>query len=203
MALTNEDRDRIADAIARVETRTSGQIVCVVARASSNYAYMPLVWAALLALAAPWPLIGLTHLSVQRIYIIQLVMFIAAAVLFEQPWVRFRIVPRPVRRARAFRAATEQFLIRGLTRTRERTGVLIYVSLAERYARIIADDGIAAKVKQADWQGAVDVLVQHISANEIADGLVAAVEQCGLVLAAHAPPISGPTSELPNRVYVL
>ena len=65
--------------------------------------------------------------------------------------------------------------------------MLIFVSLAERYARIVADDGIAARVPQSQWQGAVDALVAHMREGRIADGFVAAIERCGAVLAEPFP----------------
>jgi putative membrane protein len=112
------------------------------------------------------------------------------------------LVPRAVRRARAHRAAVEQFFARGLTRTKDRTGVLIFVSLAERYARIVADEGIASKVKNAEWQAAVDALTAHFRDGRLVEGFVAAIERCGAVLAAHAPP-HGAGDELPDRIYVV
>jgi putative membrane protein len=60
-------------------------------------------------------------------------------------------VAAPTRRAVAHRVATEQFSIRGIARKKDRSGILIFVSLAERYARIIADEGIAATVPQLQW----------------------------------------------------
>jgi len=83
-----------------------------------------------------------------------------------------------------------------------RNGVLVFVSLAERYARIIADEGIAAKVHNADWQAAIDALTGHLRNGRIAEGFAAAIERCGAVLQAHAPPDGSP-SELPNRLYVM
>jgi putative membrane protein len=79
--------------------------------------------------------------------------------------------------------------------------VLIFVSLAERYARILADEGIAQKVHGADWQAAVDALVSHMREGRVAAGFTAAVERCAEVAAVHAPP-DGSANELPNRLYV-
>ena len=81
----------------------------------------------------------------------------------------------------------EQFVSRGIARKKDRSGILIFVSLAERYARIIADDGIAARVPQSEWQAAVDALVAHMRDGRIADGFVAAIESCGTELAAYFP----------------
>jgi putative membrane protein len=201
MPITHEDHAAIAAAIHAAEQRTSGQIVCVVAHASSDYSYIVLIWSTLLALFSPWPLIYFTQWSVQRIFLVQLAVFIVVALVCSWPPLRMALVPRAVCRARAHRAAIEQFHARRLTRTRNRTGVLIFVSMAERYARIIADDGIASKVPQAEWQSAVDALTGHMRDGRIAQAFVAAIERCGAVLAAHAPP-DGAANELPDRLYV-
>lgn len=203
MPVSDDDRKRISAAIAGAEARTSGEIVCVLARSSSDYGYIPLLWAALVALVLPWPLIVFTELPVQYIYTAQLAGFIALSLLLSLPHLRFRLVPRRVQRLRAHRAATEQFMIRGISQTRERTGILVFVSLAERYARIIADSGIAEKVPQATWQTAVDSLVSNCRAGNIADGFVAAIAQAGDVLAQHFPPAAQNINEIPDRLYLI
>jgi putative membrane protein len=201
MELTREDHEAVAAAIQAAETRTSGQIVCVLAHSSSDYAYVPVLWASVLALLAPWPLIYFTQWSVQRIYLTQLVIFIVVGFVLSLMPLRFALVPRAVLRARAHRAALEQFVVRRVAHTKNRGGVLVFVSLAERYARIIADDGIAQKVHSSEWQAAIDALTGHMRAGRIAQGFIAAIERCGAVLAAHAPPDGSP-NELPDRLYV-
>jgi putative membrane protein len=201
MALTADDHAAIAAAIAAAEKKTSAQFVCVLARASSDYAHVPLIWASVLALLTPWPLIEFTEWSVQRIFLVQLVVFIVFALVFSWMPLRLALVPRVVRRARAHRAALEQFVLRRVAHTRNRTGVMIFVSLAERYARIMADEGVAQKVHAADWQAAVDALVSHMREGRIAAGFTAAIERCAAVAAVHAPP-DGAANELPDRLYV-
>jgi putative membrane protein len=201
MALTSEDHAAVAAAIAAAEKRTSAQFVCVLARASSGYVHIPIIWATLLALVTPWPLIQFTEWSVQRIFLIQLVVFIVFAAIFSWMPLRLALVPGAVRRARAHRAALEQFVLRRVAHTKHRTGVLIFVSLAERYARILADEGIAQKVNAAEWQAAVDALVSHMREGRIASGFTAAIERCAAVVEVHAPP-DGSANELPNRLYV-
>jgi putative membrane protein len=202
MQFTKEQHEAVSAAIHEAEQRSSGQIVCVLARASSAYAHVPLLWASMLALITPWPLIDFTHWSVQRIFLAQLVVFLIAAVVFS--WLRLRLllVPRAVQRSRAHHAAIEQFVVRRVAHTKNRCGILIFVSLAEHYARIIADEGIAQKVPNAEWQTAVDALVEHMRSGDIAAGFTAAIERCSAVLAAHAPPDGSP-NELPDRLYVI
>jgi putative membrane protein len=202
MNLSLSDQHRINAAIKAAEAKTSGEIVGVIAGSSSDYMIYPIGWAALGALLAPWILIALTHLSVQRIFLIQLVVFVSLFLCLSTPWLRPFLVPRRVQRRQAHRAAMEQFMIRGMARKHNRAGVLIFVSLTEHYARIVADDGIAAKVTQTVWQEAIDGLLEHIREGRIADGFLSAIEKCSAVLATHFPP--GETQdELPDRVYVI
>jgi putative membrane protein len=202
MTLTKDDHAAIAEAIRAAEAKTCGQIVCVLARSSSDYSAVPIQWAALLALVTPWPLIYFTQLTVQRIFLVQIVVFLAAAIILSWMPLRMALVPRPVQRARAHRGAVEQFFLRGLANTRNRCGVLIFASMAEHYVRIVADQGIASKVAQSEWQDAVDALIRHMRDGEVAAGFIAAIERCGAVLAAHAPPDGSPDA-LPDRIYVL
>ncbi len=202
MALTNDDHAAVAAAIREAENRTCGQIVCVLAHAASAYAHVPILWSSLLALFTPWPLIYFTPWSVQRIFLAQLIVFLVAALAFSWPRLRILLVPRALQRVRAHRAALEQFVLRGISRTRNRCGVLIFVSLAERYARIIADEGLAEKVHASEWQAAIDALTMHMRDGRIAAGFIAAIERCGPVLAEHAPPDGSP-HELPDRLYVI
>jgi putative membrane protein len=202
MEFTKEQHEAVSAAIHAAEQRTCGQIVCVLTRSSSAYAHIPILWASALALLTPWPLIDFTQLSVQRIFLVQLVVFLVVALVFSWMPLRLLLVPRPAQRARAHRAAVEQFVIRRIAHTKNRCGILIFVSLAEHYARIIADDGIAAKVSSSEWQAAIAALVGHMRSGDIAAGFIAAVERCGAVLAAHAPP-DGSANELPDRLYVM
>ena len=202
MRLTNDDHTAIAAAIREAEKHTCGQIICVLAQASSAYAHVPILWSSLLALFTPWPLIYFTQWSVQRIFLAQLIVFLVASLVFSWAPLRILLVPRALQRARAHRAALEQFVLRGISRTRNRCGVLIFVSLAEHYARIIADEGVAQKVHASEWQATIDALTLRMHDDHIAAAFIAAIERCGAVLAQYAPP-DGSANELPDRLYVI
>lgn len=203
MAVSRQDLERIVVAIEAVERRTSGEIVCVLARASSAYAYVPALWAAAVALAVPGPLIVFTEISAAHIYFAQVATFFVLAAVLAIPTIRFALVPRQAKRARAHRAALHQFFTRRVSRTRNQNGVLIYVSLAERYARIIADDGIAEKISGEEWQAAVDRLTASIGRGAVGDGFVAAIDLCGEYLIRHFPDASDNPNELPNRLILI
>jgi putative membrane protein len=202
MSLSAEERQKVGAAISQAEQRTSGEIVCVLAQTSSDYLFYPIAWAALAALISPWAMIILTHASVERIFLIQLLVFGAVFLLFSAPRIRAAVVPRHVQRAAAHKTAMEQFMIHGLSAKQNRAGILIFVSMTEHYARIVADDGIAAKVTKEVWQEAIDTLLSHLREGRISDGFVAAIDQCASVLAAHFPP-GEQNDELPDKIFVI
>jgi putative membrane protein len=198
--ISQAEKARIIEAITVAEAKTAGEIFCVIAHASSGYSLVPIAWAALVALATPAPMIYLTTWPAGLIYLVQLAAFIVTAAVFSLPAIRFRVVPNQAMRERAHVEAMRQFLAQGMHLTEHRTGVLVFVSVAEHYAEIVADSGINAKVAPAVWQDAVNAAVAAIREGRIGDGLVAAVERCGAVLAEHFPPGAINRDEVPNKV---
>ncbi|WP_137388628.1 TPM domain-containing protein [Rhodoligotrophos defluvii] len=197
------DIARITQAITKAEEATSGEIVAVLAHRSDDYDYIPVLWASLAALVVPFPLIFLTRLGAADIYTIALAVFLALALTFSLPGLIRYVIPRRLQELRVHRRAAEQFLARNLHTTEARTGVLLFVSLAERIAVVLADEGINAKVTQETWQSIIDRLTSEIAAGRLTDGLIAAIDDCGKVLAAHFPPTPGQLDELPNHLVVI
>lgn len=189
--LSDADKTRVADAIRTAETKTSGEIFCVLAQNAGNYRLVPVAWAAALALIVPLPLVGFTEWEARTIYVIQLIVFTLVAVGLSRPAMRFLVTPRRMKRERAHAAAMRQFLAQGMHKTSGRTGVLIFAAVAERYVEVIADGGINTKVTQEVWDQAVASLIAGIKDGRAADGFVAAIEQCGAVLAEHFPIAAG------------
>src|SRR5262249_55949199 len=116
--ISEADRERIADAIRVAEAKTSGEIFCVIAQHASDYRLVPLAWAAAVALVVPAPLIYFTLWPASVIYVVQLVVFIAAALGLSLPDVRFHIVPRRTQHERAHLQAMQQFLAQACTTRR-------------------------------------------------------------------------------------
>ena len=226
--LTPDAYTRISTAIAAAETRTSGEIFCVLARRVSSYRDVSLAWAAAAALILPLGLIPLgfepawipgvadgwqaAHLAatdamvghaLAAYAVIQAVIFLVVYLLARLPGVLHLITPRSVRRARVRKAALQQFLAHGLHVTQERTGVLIFAALADHQVEVIADEGIHAKVDQSTWADVVDAMTQHLKQGDPSGGFEAAVELCATVLAAHFPPKAANPDEVENKLVVI
>lgn len=205
-AMTPEQHDAVAAAIRAAEGRTSGEIFCVVARRSDDYffpaAFIVTVSMVAVSLAIAWILhlywydLRPTTLVAAQIAAIAC----ALAVLWLAPGLRIHLVPRRLRYRRAHDNALRQFLARNVHITAERTGVLLFVSLAEHYAEVIADAGINRRVGQETWDGVVRELVGHARRGAIADGFVAAVASVGALLAEHFPVGAADANELDDHV---
>jgi putative membrane protein len=200
---TPEDYAAISEAITRAERKTCGEIVVVVAIASDGYRSFGVLWAALLALAVPMPLIFATKWPVEIIYLLQLAVFFVCIVLFQWEGLRYALVPKAVKRARAHQRAVEQFLVQNMHTTEGRTGVLIYASFAERFAEVIADEGIYRKVPPSTWEDVVGELTNHLASGSTTEGFIRAIERCGKILAKHFPPGMANKNELPNHLIML
>ena len=195
-------RERIAAAIGRAETGTTGEIVVLVAASAGLYRSPGLALALAVALALPWPLILLTDLGAGEIALAQAATVLATLLLTLNERLRITLTPRRWQRERAHAAARREFFAHGLTGTRGRTGVLVYVALAERYAEIVADKGVRARVDEARWRAIVSELLGAAERGALGEGLVSAVDQVGAVLKAELPGSHG-DNQLPNRVIVL
>lgn len=200
--LTADDKQRISDAIRAIEARTNGELVTVITRESANYSHIPLLWAALIALLLPAPLL-FTGLGTAQIFELQWGAFIMVALLLQIGPLKMVVTPPAVKRAYARRLAREQFFAQGLHRTRERSGVLIFVSLAEHYVEIIADEGINARLATDVWEQAVADFVREVKAGRVGQGFLKAVADCGATLIAHFPRQDGDINELPNHLIEL
>ena len=219
---TVEDRQRVSDAVRAAEGNTSGEIVTIVADRSDGYEDIGLVYAGLAALFVPvlfaaWPALPLGILArftsgwgATEVRDLMLLTFVAMALvsavqfgaLQYQP-LRMYWTPRAVRRTRVRTRAIELFKVGAEARTTGRTGILIYLSLGEHMAEIVADAAIHAKVPENEWGDAMIAMVAEVREGRIADGMIAAVNGVGKILSTYLPRAADDTNELPDRLIEL
>lgn len=204
MRLLNQTQlDEVARAIEQVERESDAELVTVLASRADDYVYISTLYAAVLALLMPL-LLMLTPfwLDADELLFGQWLLFIGAALLFRVPVIMMRLVPKQVKHWRAANLARRQFLDNNLHHTKGETGVLIFVSEAERYVEIIADRGINQHVSHEQWQQIVMQFTTQVKAGQTLAGFIACIESCGSLLKQHAPATSQ-KNELPNRLVVL
>lgn len=223
MLLSQADHDAVTQAVAHAELSTDGEIVTVVAGQSDAYHDVALHWsvlAMLLALALlawqPWPAEWLhAHLvdgwaeSVPPGWyltaglILSAAVFLAVRFLLAIDRLRLLLTPGPTKTRRVQRKALQLFRTGAEKRTKAATGVLLYLSLAEHRAEIIADESIHSKVAPDVWGAAMAALLAKVRDGKPGEGMADAVAQIAIVLSEHFPRSEGDTNELPDRLIEL
>jgi putative membrane protein len=218
-----EDRALIAAAVAKAEAASDGEIVTIVAPRSDAYHDVALHYAVMLMLFVPafWAvapqslvdwvvglLLGWNAEPSRGLVMLYLFVKLAGAFLFARlvfAWMplRMMLTPGRTKSRRVHRKAVELFRASCELKTRGRTGVLLYLSLAERRAEIVADEAIASKVEPAVWGDAMAALIDEVKAGRPGHGMAVAVERIGAVLAPILPPRAENPDELPNRLITL
>lgn len=221
--LSEADHARVTAAVADAESRTAGEIVTVVADRSDGYSDIALGWSALVAFTALVVLALLPdfYLDIadrllghwQHDWTPREVFTLAAVVAIAKflgmwliqlwPPLKFWLVLPPIKTRRALERAVSLFKVGAERRTHGRTGILIYLSMREHRAEIIADEAIASKVPPETWGEAMAAMLPHIRDGRLADGMIAGVGQVGAVLAEHFPRAEDDTNELPDRLIEL
>ena len=192
---SDDDRQRIAEAIDAAEAATSAEIVPYVVVRSDMYpaarwrggvlgALLVLSAAALLrtgdVLGATSPLTDLFVLGAA------LGTGLAGAVAAGTLPMLTRALTPPNERARAvYQRAVEAFMDQELFDTRDRTGILLFVSLTEHRIEVLADRGIDERVDESAWTDVTDHIRRGIEADRLTQGLLNGIERCGAVLDEH------------------
>jgi putative membrane protein len=185
MALDENDRHRIQAAVAAAEARTGSHIAASIVQASDRYALYPLVWAALIALLSGGVLaFFFPAMPLRESFAVQAALFVILSLIFDWWPVRLLLVPRHIRHARASALAHREFAARVLASRNEKSGVLLFVSLGERYAEVIGDRTLHARIGSAGWNRIVDTLVSAAKSGRHADGIIKAIDACAAEMSA-------------------
>lgn len=201
--LSKSDQDAVAAAIHEVERETDAELVTVLAARSDDYSYIPLLWAGILALLVP----GIANyfgswFAADSLLLLQWGSFIVLSLLFRVPGINTRLIPRQVRYWRASNLARRQFLEQNLHHTEGATGVLIFVSEAERYVEILVDRGIAGILDNSVWEGIVADFTARVHQGQTRQGFLECIAACGKLLKEHVP-ATHERNELPNHLVIL
>ena len=201
--LSESERHQVTEAINRIEQETDAELVTVLAAQADDYAYIPLLWAGILALVVPGAINYLAgELNAQALLLVQWSTFILLGLLFRIPRITTRLIPRPVRYWRAANLARRQFLEQNLHHTEGETGMLIFVSEAERYVEILVDRGISRRLKDETWQSIVATFTRQVREGQTLQGFLTCIESCGEHLKREVP-ATHERNELPNRLVIL
>ena len=221
--MSEADHAKVSAAIAAAERGSDGEIVAVTTDLSDSYHDVALHWAVLVLIAtlaifaaAPsvlrfwfdlllggWrsePTLGelLTLLLV-----LSVAKFTAVLLILKYMPLRLALTPGATKTRRVRRRAIAVFKAGAERRTIGRTGILIYLSMGEHRAEIVADEAITKVTTPETWGEAMAALLEGVKAGRPVDGIVAAVERVGAVLTEHFPRSSADTNEIPDKLIEL
>ena len=221
--MTDADHDKVSAAITKAEASTAGEIVAVATPISDSYHDVALHWAlvplfAVLAWAAWRPtalawwyqfLLGGWQPEPSMGELLTLLLFFAAlkftVALMILKWMplRLALTPGATKHRRVRRRAVTIFKAAAERRTENRAGILIYLSMGERRAEIVADDAITKVTTPETWGEAMATLLLDVREGRPGEGICAAIEQIGNVLAEHFPKTATNPNEIPDKLIEL
>ena len=221
--LSDQDHARVSSAIAAAEKASDGEIVAVVTDLSDPYHDVALHWSvlvliAVLAWAAACPsCLTWWHETIMGgwrpepslrelltfLMILAVAKFTAVLLILKYMPLRLALTPGATKTRRVRRRAISIFKAGAERRTIGRTGILIYLSMGEHRAEIVADEAIVKVTTPETWGEAMAALLVEVKAGRTADGMIAAIEQVGTVLAEHFPRSSADTNEIPDKLIEL
>jgi putative membrane protein len=204
--LSKADQHKIETCVHEAESHTRGEIVVMVVPASYHYPVAGLLGAtafsAPVALALTPALGGLFWAGPSNLWVFLAVMIPLFLVFHETvkriPILRRWFIGGKEMEGEVREAAHIHFLRKGLYRTREETGVLIYISIFERRVCVLGDRGINATIPETQWNGVVGMIVEAIKDGRPAEGICQAVAEVGRILQEKFPIRQGDQDELGN-----
>lgn len=205
--LSEADLKKIEDTISRVESETDAEIVPVIVRRSSSVGHVPLSLTLLLTLLlviAELPFSDWLWVSpwVYLWPLILIVFYYLSFFLAKSPWIQKVFVPERDEVEQVHQRAHLEFYTNRIHRTESGTGVLIFVSVMEKKAVILADEAISQKLPKETWETLLGQLGEKLHQGDWAEGFVQAIESCGASLKTHFPITSASQNELKNHLVV-
>jgi putative membrane protein len=221
--VSEADHDIVTAAVAAAEEHTSGEIVTVVAAKSNDYDDVALVWASVIAfiamsvialfpefyrglydrLTGGWGHELTANQWLGTVIAVGVLKWIGMWLILLWRPLRMALTPRAIKAQRVRARAIDLFKVGTEAKTIGRTGVLLYLSLKEHRADIVADEAIAAKVTPEVWGDAMAALIERVRVGKPGEGMAEAVRQMGIVLAEHFPKGDENPNELPDRLIEL
>lgn len=221
--LSAAERDLVTQAVTRAEETTDSEIVTIVSRQSDRYQDVPLHYAVLamlltgaVAAIAPtrfgagfdwfgngWGQESAPGQLLATVLVVQIILFLIVRYAVGWTPLKMLLTPKATKARRVRRRAIECFKVGAERRTQARVGVLLYLSLDERIAEIVADEAIHSRVPPERWGDAMAALVAHVRQGRAGEGMAAAVTAIGAIVGEHFPKTAADINELPDRLIEL
>ncbi|MBW2186667.1 MAG: TPM domain-containing protein [Deltaproteobacteria bacterium] len=202
-AFSQQEQQRIEDAVTQAEKNTSGEIVPLILAQADDYQGSRSRFCALCTLPTAsmtvWWFPQLPFWALALILVGSY--FISSFIINNSPSLLRRVISHNEINECVDEIAHSSFTRHGLHHTRDETGILIIICLFERRVQILADRGINDKVEQQQWDAVVQTITKGLHSDHACDALCDAISQCGELLTPHFPIKEDDENELPNIIH--
>ncbi|MBO9667267.1 MAG: TPM domain-containing protein [Bdellovibrio sp.] len=205
--LTDKEIEQISEAIHKAEEHTDGEIVPVIVKRSSTVGHVPLTLTLLILLVlviAELPFSDILWVT-PWVYVwpfLVVAIYYVSFALAKFPWIQKVMVPERDELDQVHQRAHLEFFLNKINRTKANTGILIFISVMERKAVILADHGINNKLPPETWNEILAKLGEQLNKSNWAFGFTEAIEACGHHLKQHFPMTDGGDNQLKNQLVI-
>ncbi|MCK4980726.1 MAG: TPM domain-containing protein [Candidatus Delongbacteria bacterium] len=217
--LSKDEMKIIGAAVKKAESKTSGEIATAIIKESYDYAIFELMFAVVIGFVYFVVMMffaGNVEQFLQGKYwdysVNYLILFYGFSTFIVIALFYFignlscidrLIVPKKIRNKKVTERATRYFMESGVYNTKDRTGILIFISIMEHRVELITDSGISERIPKEKWQNIVDNIIKGIKQKTIAVHLTESINECGDLLAQHFPIQSDDNNELKDNIDIL
>ncbi len=199
--LSPQNLENLKAAVAKAEKNTLGEIVPFIAKESDSYPDAEWRLAVLCSFSVSFSLYLFMEKLDPIFYLYaQLPAIFCGLLLARIEFLKRLFIKSGKMDEEVFERACQVFLDQNVHRTAEHSGLLIYISLFEHQALILADQGINDKVTKGTWDEVLKKLLSEIKAGRLAEGLESAIQECGSILSTHFPASKSHKNELGDDI---
>lgn len=216
---SKSDLDLVDTAVKKAESKTSGEIVTAIIKESYDYAASELIFSLLggfLYFMIMLFFIPSVETFLQGLfwdYSVHYVVFFYGFstfiligllyVISNSKFIDRLVIPKKVMKLKVHQRALRHFIESGVSQTKDRTGILIFISLLEQRVEILADRGIGEKISGERWNDLVEDLITGIKAGKVTEKLCETISRCGIILEEHFPISVDDVNELSDQIELL
>ena len=205
--ISDKDIQKISEAVQKAEEKTDGEIVPIIVRRSSTVGHVPLTLTLLILLLLVVVELPYSDLLWIRPWVyawpfLVIVIYYASFFIGRLPWIQKVLVPERDEVEQVHQRAHLEFFTNKVNKTKHHTGILIFVSVMEKKAVILADEGISKKLPNETWDKVLKNLGDQLGKGNWGFGFVEAIEACGHHLKTHFPASSHGENQLKNQLIV-
>lgn len=203
MYLNENEKDLISKKIEEIESKSSTELIAVITKKSDNYKFETIFISLIFTLFIS--LISLFfEISAIKLFQIEVLSFLILYSLFN----RFNktllsFFPKKYKYQKAEEYAILQFTNLGLNSTKSKQAIMFFVSIDEKYVKILTDSAINFKIKDSYWQNIVDEFIKDVKKDDFSNGYIKAINACSEILIKEFPIKENDKNELPNIVIEL